>query len=83
MKLRPIAEYTAAVVLPILFTIALASFVLHAVCLKHDGEHSHVVCADLEYGVYTQKEIDKFESYVPPPGLGSKTPPSDLSLIHI
>ncbi len=78
MKLRPIAEYTAAVVLPILFTIALASFVLHVVCLKHDGEHSHVVCADLEYGVYTQKEIDKFESYVPPPGLGSKTPPSDV-----
>ena len=74
MRTRENVQFIAAIALPVLFAFALATPVLHTFCFDLSGQHKHIVCADLEYGVYTKEEIEKFESYVPPPGLGTKTP---------
>ena len=77
MNVRHFFEVAAAIVLPILFVLALSSQILHTLCFKHDGLHEHHVGVDLEFGVYTKKQIQEFESYVPPAGLGTKTPPPE------
>ena len=76
MQIRHSFQFAAAIVLPVLFTIALGIITFDLVCFSHDSlHHQHVVCVDLEYGTYTKEQIEMFESFVPEPGLGTKTPP--------
>lgn len=75
MNVRHTLGFSAAIFLPILFALFLVNPTLHTLCFNHDGPHAHHVGVDLEFGVYTQKQIQAFESYLPPPGLGTKTPP--------
>lgn len=74
-------ELALAVAFPILFTMLLTLVVFNFPCVLtchiNAGKHScHSICADMEAGrVYTPEQLEILESFVPEPGLGTKTPP--------